>query len=774
MNLRFGIGQSVRRLEDASLLTGQGQYTDDHFPGEGLAVAFLRAPFAHARLTELDLSAARKAEGVHLVAGQADLDTDQVGEIHCQHYVPWFDGREMTETTKTPMVRDINRYAGDIVAMVVADTRQQAKDAVELIAMDFEPMAAVTDVYAALADDAPQLHPEYPGNLAFEWHAGRVEEARDAILKTEQAKKDGYHVMSIDVINNRILTNAMETRPMVAMPLDDGEDGLKIWTGSQGVVGLGEQIATALNLDRDQVHLLTDDVGGGFGFKIFLHPEQVCIAWAARKLGKMVRWQQDRSEAFISDLHGRDNRSVARAVVTDQGRIEALEVTVHANMGAWLSNFGVYIPTLSGSRTPTGVYDIQNAGLIVKGVMTNTPAVDAYRGAGRPEANYLLERLMDHIAHTLGLDRFDVRRRNLIRAEQIPYPMVLGGTIDSGDMPGLMEDALEKADWKGFAERKQEAASRGKKLGFGLSMYLEQCGGGEENNIEFEFTHDGNLTVYASQHDNGQGHRTTLTQIVSHTLGCDADKIHIIQGDSRRTPRGTTGGARMTAVLGSTVAEGAKAVIARAKEDAAALLEADKADLGFEDGVFSAHGTNRSVSIMELVTNAGTDSETHPYSLKQSYATKGASYPYGCHIAEIEVDAVTLVPQIVRYTVVDDFGVVLNPLTLEGQIHGGIAQGIGQALYEYLPYDEDGQLLAGSLMDYTLPRADHLPNFSIFTRNTPCLNNTLGVKGSGEAGAIGAPPAVISALCHALEINHIDMPATPEAIWQRMQREIRS
>ena len=774
MNLRFGIGQSVRRLEDASLLTGHGQYTDDNYPGEGLAVAFLRAPFAHAKLTELDLTAAREAEGVHLVACQADLDADQVGEIHCQHYVPWFDGREMTRTTKTPMVRDINRYAGDIVAMVVAGTRQQAKDAVELITMDFEPMAAVTDVYDALTDNAPLIHAEYPGNIAFEWHAGRLEDARNGILKQEQGKEDGRRIMSIDVINNRILTNAMETRPMVAMPLDNGEDGLRIWTGSQGVVGLGEQIATALNLDRDQVHLLTDDVGGGFGFKIFLHPEQVCIAWAARKLGRMVRWQQDRSEAFISDLHGRDNRSMARAVVTDDGRIEALEVTVHANMGAWLSNFGVYIPTLSGSRTPTGVYDIQNAGLVVKGVMTNTPAVDAYRGAGRPEANYLMERLMDHIAHELGLDRFDVRRRNLIKAEQIPYAMVLGGAIDSGDMPGLMEDALEKADWKGFEKRKKEAESRGKKLGFGLSMYLEQCGGGEENNIELEFTHDGNLTIYASQHDNGQGHRTTLTQIVSHTLGYDVDKIHIVQGDSRRTPRGTTGGARMTAVLGSTVAEAATSIIARARQDAAVHLDADESILLFEDGVFSAPGTNRSVTIMELVTSAGKESEAHPYCLKQSYATKGATYPYGCHIAEIEVDAATFVPAIVRYTVVDDFGVVLNPLTLEGQIHGGIAQGIGQALYEYLPYDEDGQLLAGSLMDYTLPRADHLPNFSIFTRNTPCQNNTLGVKGSGEAGAIGAPPAVISALCHALGIDHIDMPATPQAIWSRMQHEKKS
>ena len=765
MSIRFGIGQPIRRIEDLPLVTGQGQYTDDVLPGEGLAVVFLRSPVAHGILTSLDLSAAKKAKGVRLVACQADLDKQKIGEIQCQFYCEFPDGAPVKKTTKPPMVRDVIRYAGDILAMVVADTKEHALNALELIEMDIDELPAVTDVYAALKEGAPQLYKEYPNNLAFEWHAGKVSEARQALTE----KASGKRLVEIDVVNNRIMINSMETRPMVAGPSEDGK-GLKIWMGSQGVVGLAKQIASALKMKPDELQVISGDVGGSFGFKIFLHPEQVCIAWAAREIGELIRWQQDRSEAFISDLHGRDNRSIARALVADDGKIEALEVIVHANMGAWLSNFSIYIPTMSGSRTLSGCYDIQVVGLVVKGVMTNTPAVDAYRGAGRPEANYLLERLMDHIAKLLDIDRIEVRRKNLIKAEQIPYPMVLGGDIDSGDMPALMAEALSVADWQGFPKRRKAAEKDGQFLGIGLAMYLEQCGGGEETDIELEFAKDGRLTVYASQHDNGQGHRTTLTQILSDRLGYDAELITILQGDSLRTPAGTTGGARMAAVLGSTLAEAAKSVIAKASIDAAQILEVKADEVDFEDGVFSTRKHNRSVTLEELVTLKGKEDSPHPYSLKQSYATKGATYPYGCHIAEVAIDRATYEVSVTRFTVVDDFGRVINPLTLEGQIQGGIAQGIGQALYEYLVYDEGGQLLSGSLMDYTLPRADHLPSFDIYTRNTPAKNNPLEIKGAGEAGAIGSTPAVISAVCDALGITHIDMPATPQRIWERLSK----
>ncbi|MGC6516730.1 MAG: xanthine dehydrogenase family protein molybdopterin-binding subunit [Candidatus Puniceispirillaceae bacterium] len=757
--MKFGIGQSIERIEDDALITGKGQYSDDILPGQGLHVAFLRAPYGHATLISLDCEEAKQADGVVLVATQTDLDADHVGNVKCQYYVDWFDGRPMAPSEKKPMVSGKNAHAGDIVAMVVATTRRQAAKALDLIEADFEPLEAVTDVYKALEKQAPQVNAAYPGNIAFEWHCGKVEETRAELAKP---LKDGEQIISVDVVNNRILTNSMETRPLVMVPQDDG---LIVYSGSQGAVGLAEQISEAVNLPADNLQLITGDVGGGFGFKIFLHPEQICVAWAALKLGKIVRWQQERSEAFLSDLFGRDNRTKAHAKIDETGRVLAYLVDNHANMGSWLSNFGVYIPTASASRTLTTIYDIQTAGMIVKGVMTNTPAVDAYRGAGRPEANYVLERMMDHISAALSLPREEVRRRNMIKADQIPYKMLIGGTIDSGEMPQLMDEAMQKADWHGFASRKKEAERKGRFLGIGLAMYLEQSGNGAEKDIEFSFAQDGRLTIYASQQDNGQAHRTTLTQIASDILGYEANAIIVKQGDSHRNPRGTTGGARMTAVLGSTVAEASYQVIEKAKLLAADILEALPEDIEFQEGVLRADKTNHSISLHELAVKVAETEDSHPLSLKHSYKTKGATYPYGCHIVEIEVNPEDCKAKITRYVVVDDFGVVVNPLTLHGQIHGGIAQGVGQALYEYLPYDEFGQLLAGSLMDYSLPRSDHLPSFQISTRNTPCLNNTLGVKGSGEAGAIGAPPAVISALCDAIGTTHIDMPATPQAIF---------
>ena len=764
--MKFGVGQAVKRIEDANLLIGKGNYTDDQMPGHGMAVAFLRSPFAHANLIHLDLSDARTSDGVHLAAGQAEMDADNVGEIHCQQYVENRDGSQIPRTTKPAMARDIIRHAGDIVAMVVAETRQQALDAIELVDVEYAPIDAVCDVYEAVAPDAPQLYDCYPNNTVFTWEAGTIDKARSTI---DAAIAEGARLVEVDVINSRVMPNAMETRPMVAQPLAD-IGGLRIWSGSQGPVGLSAQIAKALNLDADQIQLLTGDVGGGFGYKIFLHPEQLCIAWAAKVLGKTVRWQQDRSDSYLSDLHGRDNRTKARAAVNERGKLLALDVVVHANMGAWLSNFGIYIPTLSACRTLTGPYDIAVAGMEVRGIVTNTPAVDAFRGAGRPEANYLLERLMDHIADEMNMEKVDVRLVNLIKPEQIPYKMVEGGTVDSGDMPALLAEAMEKADWQGFSSRRKTSEERGKWRGIGLSMYLEQCGGGGNAGVDIEFHKDGTVTVYAAQQDNGQAHRTTLTQIFSSSLGYDAGLIKIVQGDSLRTPPGTTGGARMSAVLGSTLMQSAGLIVETAMPFASEHLQAEISDIQFVEGIFIASGTNRSVTIEELVKLIGTDDPAlHPLNRVHSYTTDGATYPYGCHIVEMEVDQQTFRPEIVNYTVVDDFGEIINPLTLEGQIHGGIAQGIGQALYEHVAYDQDGQLLAGSLMDYALPRADHMPFFAISRRGTRCQNNLLGVKGAGEAGAIGAPPAIISALCDALGIVHIDMPATLENIWQKMK-----
>ncbi len=763
--MKFGIGQSTARVEDRRLLIGAGRYSDDIAPGQGLRVAFLRAPYAHAHLLNIDLEAARQMDGVHLVATQADLDADHIGDVLCQYRPPLIGGGKMQLVSKPAMVRDINRHAGDIVAMVVADRQETADSAIELIAAEFEPMPAVTDIYEAMKDGAPQLYDCYPNNIAFEWGAGKLDETEVAM---NAAIADGHQIVEIDVVNSRVVINSMETRPMVAAP--GAKDGtLDIWCGTQGVVGIAEQIAKALSMERGDVRVQTGDVGGSFGFKIFLHPEQICIAWAARRLGQMVRWQQERSDGFLSDLHGRDNRSRARAAIDKTGRILALQVTAHANMGAWLSNFSTYIPTLSGSRTLTTNYDIQAASLRVIGVMTNTPAVDAYRGAGRPEANYLMERLMDHIAAETGHSRIDVRRVNMIKPSQIPYAMVCGGTIDSGEMTELFDMALATADVAGFAKRKAESAENGKLRGIGFGMYLEQCGNGADDGVDIEFRDDGRVILYGSQQCNGQGHQTTVTQILSDRLGYDADLITVKQGDSNRSPRGTTGGARMTAVLGSATAVAAAKIIDLAKPFAAKALECDEDHLNFTDGLFLRQDTNRSIAIEDLVRQLAISGEKHRLNWAQPYETDGATYPYGCHIIELEIDRQTCAVEIASYHVVDDFGLVINPLTLEGQIHGGIAQGVGQALLEHVVYDDSGQLLAGSLMDYALPRADHFPGFQISTRNTACANNALGIKGSGEAGAIGAPQAVISAICDALDITHIDMPATPLAIFNAMK-----
>ena len=759
--MKFGIGQSAARVEDRQLLVGAGCFSDDVAPGQGLRIAFLRAPHAHARMRTPDVSAARKLAGVHLVATQADLDAENIGDIECQFCPPLIGGGEMQLVSKPAMARDIIRHAGDIIAMVAAETEDIAESAIELIEVEYQPMPAVTDIYAAMADDAPQLYTCYPNNIAFRWGAGDLDGA-DQVMKGAIA--NGHKIVEVDVVNNRVVINSIETRPMVAAP-GDRPGSLNIWCGTQGVVGIAEQIAKCLSMDLADVRVQTGDVGGSFGFKIFLHPEQVCIAWAARKLGAMVRWQQSRSDCFLSDLNGRDNRSQARAAIDETGHILALQVTAHANMGAWLSNFSTYIPTLSGCRTLTTVYDIKAASLQVIGVMTNTPAVDAYRGAGRPEANYLMERLMDHIASETGHSRLDVRRVNMIKAAQMPYEMVSGGTIDSGEIPQLFEAAIKQADVAGFASRREQSATQNKLRGIGFGMYLEQCGGGTDEGVDIEFLDDGRIVLHGSQQCNGQGHRTTVTQILSDRLGYDADLITVHQGDSSRSPRGTTGGARMTSVLGSAAAKAAAKIIDVATPLAAEMLECDTSVLVFSDGLFLVNNTNQSLAIEDLVRRLAQPGRAHQLNCAQSYETDGATYPYGCHIVEVEIDKATCAVQIARYSVMDDFGLVINPMTLAGQIHGGIAQGVGQALLEHVVYDESGQLLAGSLMDYALPRADHFPGFAIDMRNTPCANNLLGIKGAGEAGAIGAPQAVISAVCDALQITHIDMPATPLEIF---------
>ncbi|MDC3311647.1 xanthine dehydrogenase family protein molybdopterin-binding subunit [Alphaproteobacteria bacterium] len=768
--MKFGIGQAVKRVEDKVLLTGTGNFTDDVNVGEGLAIHFVRSVHAHAQINKIEFEQASMQPGVHLIATQSDLDEDNIGEIQCLTLVDNLDGRELIPVSRPPMSRGIARCAGDIIAMIVADTKEQAIDASELIEIDYQPLEAVVDVISAQSDDAPQLYPEYPKNRVFQWRTGNHEAT---IHQFEHARQAEDSIVELTVINNRIAPNALEMRQIVAMPDPESEteDGLLIWCGTQGTVSISRQIAKALNMPSDMIHVRSGNVGGGFGYKIFLHPEQLCASWAAKKLKKKLRWQQDRSEGFVSDLQGRDILSSAKALVSKTGKIKAVQFHNQANLGSWLSNFGIYVPTTSTSRTLTTLYDISYVSLEVTGVVTNTPAVDAYRGAGRPEANYTMERLMDKIAFDLNINRIEVRKINMIQPHQIPYETVCSGTIDSGDMPALFEAALKNADIDGFALRKKASEENGFIRGVGIALYLESCGNGKDGGVDIAFNNQGEVIIHAAQMENGQGHQTTLTQIFSDRLGYDAEKIKIIQGDSRRSPSGNTGGARMTVILGSATAQAAEKILQRAKPLAADLLNCNELEIEFEEGIFRHAQTNDTVTIEQLAKSLFRDDGPHPFDIKHVYTTDGPSFPYGCHIVEVEIDKTTLVPQIKKYSVTDDLGDVINPDTLAGQIHGGIAQGVGQAMYENVVYDKTGQCLTGSLMDYTLPRADHLTMVSHHLSNTKCQNNYLGVKGVGEAGTIGAPPAVVSAICDALSVAHIDMPITLSKLWKNTKKQ---
>ena len=767
--MKFGIGQAVKRVEDKVLITGTGNFTDDVNVGEGMAIHFVRSAHAHANVKHINFEEASKRSGVKLIATQKELDDENIGEIECLDLVTNSDGSEISPSARPPMARGVVRCAGDIVAMVVAETKEQALDAAELIEIDYDVMPAVVDTKSALAPNAPQLYTQYPGNQVFHWQAGNHDET---MQQFETACMPDDSIVELSVINNRIAPNAMEMRQIIAMPHPDtkDEDELLIWCGTQGTVSLSRQISKALNLPREKVHLRSGNVGGGFGYKIFLHPEQLCVSWAAQKLRSTVRWQQDRSEGFVSDLQGRDVQSSAKALVSNTGKIKALQFKNQANLGSWLSNFGIYVPTKSTCRTLTTLYDIAFVSFEVTGVVTNTPAIDAYRGAGRPEANYMMERLMDKIAFDLKLDRIEVRKANLIQPEQIPYKTVCSGTIDSGDMPALFNAALKNADVSGFKERQKNSLENGFLRGLGISLYLESCGNGKDGGVDISFDEAGCVIINAAQMENGQGHQTTLTQIFSDRLGYDVEKIKVIQGDSRRSPAGNTGGARMTVIQGSATAQAAEQILERAKPLAGDVLECDPSELVFEEGIFRHAHSNKTVAIEHLAQTLFEQDKPHPFDIKHVYTTDGPSFPYGCHIVEVEIDKATLVPQIKKYTVTDDLGGVINPDTLAGQIHGGIAQGVGQALYENLVYDETGQCLSGSLMDYTLPRADHLTMISHYLNNTKCKNNYLGVKGVGEAGTIGAPPAVVSAMCDALSVAHIDMPVTLSKIWKNRKK----
>ena len=767
--MKFGVGQSVRRIEDQRLLTGTGRYTDDISLPRQTHAYFLRSPHAHARLTKVDAAAARTAPGVVGVVTGADLEKAGVGPIPCMVPMRNRDGSTMTMPKRPAIATERVRFVGDIVALVVAESFAQAKDAAELIEVEYEELPAVSGTAAALEEGAAQVWDFAKNNIVFDWTLGN-----ETAMKAAFAKAD--RVVKVDLVNNRVVPTSLEPR-VAAASWSPGDGRFTLYASSQGGHTLRKVLCEyVFKIPEHQMRVVTGDVGGGFGMKIFVYPEYAVVLHAARAFGRPVRWASERGEAFLSDTHGRDHLTHVELALDKEARFLGLHVSTVANLGAYLSHYGPFIPTLAGSNMLTGVYAIPAAFVEVKGVYTNTSPVDAYRGAGRPEAAYVIERVVDAAARETGLPPDEIRRRNFIAPSAMPFTTPLGATFDCGDFARNLGDAVRTADVAGFAARRDAAAKDGRLRGLGMAYYIEICGGGSDETAQIRFEPGGGVTVLIGSQTNGQGHETTYVQIVSDRLGVPIDTIRVVQGDTDQIAYGTgTGGSRAAAVGGSAIHSASERIINKGKALAAHFLEAAEADIEFKDGTFSIAGTDRRMAITEVARLSHTPGKL-PSGMSAgldesaNFNPPAFTYPNGCHIAEIEIDKATGVTQVARYSVVDDFGSVINPLLLEGQVHGGTAQGIGQALYEACVYDGDsGQLITGSLMDYCLPRADNLPFFTFRYNEIPTKANPLGVKGAGEAGAIGAPPAVINALVDALSaygIRHIDMPATPEKVWR--------
>jgi carbon-monoxide dehydrogenase large subunit len=764
---KFGLSQSVRRVEDPRLLTGRGNYTDDiSIPGQ-VHGTVLRSPHAHARITGIDISPAMEVPGVLAVITGADLQAAGLGEVPCAIPLKNRDGTPRSETPRLALATDTVRHVGDPVAFVVAETPQAARDGAEAVMVDYDVMPAITDLAAAHLPGAPEVWASAPGNICFDWEAGDKE-------KTDAAFARAAHVTRLTVVNNRVVVASIEARAAVA-----GWEGgkLTLHTNTQGSWLVKNLLANQVfNIPAEDVRVITPDVGGGFGMKLYLYAEHVLVAFAARQVGRPVKWASERTEAFQSDTHGRDNITLGELALDKDGKFLAMRTKNYANMGAYLSTFAPFIPTGAGTKVLASVYGFEAIHANVLGVMTHTVPVDAYRGAGRPESNYLVERLIDTAAREIGIDRVELRRRNMVSQAQMPFVTAMGQRYDSGDFRQLLDTAMAKIDWAGFEARRADAKARGKQRGIGVAYYLEATGGGPTENAKVVFAEDGMVDVYVGTQSTGQGHETAYAMLTSHELGIPMEKIRIRQGDSETLPEGGgTGGARSLYSEGQAILVTTASVIEKGKQAAAEHLETSVADIEFtpQGGRFAVAGTDRGVGILELAAAqrqrvAAGQSATLLDALETA-KIEAHTFPNGCHVAEVEVDPETGIVSVPRYIVVDDVGHALNPLIVRGQVHGGVAQGLGQALFERTAYDNgSGQLLSASFMDYALPRAQDLPDIDVDLIEVDCQTNPLGVKGAGEAGAVGSPPAVINALVDALGGKVVDMPATPETVWKAL------
>jgi aerobic carbon-monoxide dehydrogenase large subunit len=781
------IGTPVRRREDYRFLTGQGTYTDDiNRPGQ-LYAYILRSPHANARITRMDASAAAKAAGVVAVYTGKDMAADEIGGLPCGWLVNSKDGSPMKEPPHPVLAVDRVRHVGDPVAVVIADSLGQARDAAENISVDYAVEPAVVDPADALKPSAPQVWPEAPGNICYDWHLGDGAAVDAAIAKAAR-------VIKLDLTNNRLVPNAMEPRAAIG-EFDRATGEHTLYTTSQNphVIRL-LMGAFVLHIPESKLRVVAPDVGGGFGSKIYHYAEEAIVTWAAGKLKRPVKWTAERSESFMSDAHGRDHVTHVELALDKDAKFTALKVSTIANMGAYLSTFATCIPTYLYGTLLAGTYTTPAIYVETKAVFTNTVPVDAYRGAGRPEATYLLERIVDLAADELGMDPAELRRRNFIPANAFPYQTPVALQYDSGDYQSTLELALKAASYSGFEQRRQEAARRGKLRGIGLATYIEACGiapsavvgslGARAGLFEAAAVRmhpTGSVTVLTGSHSHGQGHETTFAQLVSDHLGIPIEQIQIVHGDSAKIPYGMgTYGSRSLAVGGTAIVKAMDKIVAKGRKIAAHLLEASEADIEFKDGTFSVAGTDRAKTLAEVALTAYVPHNFPHDELEPGldetafYDPKNFTFPSGAHIAEVEIDPDTGRLEIVNFTASDDFGRIINPMIVAGQVHGGLAQGIGQAVLEGCVFDkETGQLLTGSYNDYAMPRADDLPNFELSTHVTLCTHNPLGVKGCGEAGAIGAPAAIANAVVDALKplgIKHVEMPLTPERLWRTIQQ----
>jgi carbon-monoxide dehydrogenase large subunit len=779
------IGESLRRKEDYRFLTGAGQYTDDIVLANMAQCYFVRSPHAHAKIRSIDKTAALAAPGVIGILDGQDVAADKINGLPCGWLITSTNGEPMKEPPHPILAFEKVRYVGDHVAMVVAETYEQARNAAELVMVDYEPLAAVVDVRDAQAPGAPVIHDVAPNNQCYKWAIGDK-------AAVDETFANAAHVTKLDLVNNRLAPNPMEPRAAIGHYNRAGDDYTLYVSNQNPHVERLLMTAFVMGLPEHKVRVIAPDVGGGFGAKIYLYAEDVCLTWASKKLNRPIKWNCDRSEAFLSDAHGRDHVSHAELAMDKDGKFLGFRVHTDANLGAYLSTFSTAVPTILYATLLAGQYKTPQVYVEVDSWFTNTAPVDAYRGAGRPEATYLLERIVSRAAWEMGLSQDEIRRRNFIT--EFPYQTPVALQYDTGDFHACIEQANQLADVAGLEQRKAQSKAKGMLRGLGYSSYIEACGLAPSNVAgalgaraglfecgEVRVHPTGSVTVFTGSHSHGQGHETTFAQVVAARLGLSPEQVDIVHGDTGRVPFGMgTYGSRSISVGGAAIMRALDKIEAKAKKIAAHLMEASDADVDFAGGEFKVKGTDKMVTFGQVALTAYVP---HNYPLDKLepglnetafYDPTNFTFPAGTYICEVEIDPATGVVRVDRFTAVDDFGTIINPMIVEGQVHGGLVQGIGQALMEHCVYDrETGQLLTGSFMDYAMPRADDFPNFTIGHVCTPCTTNPLGTKGCGEAGAIGSPPAVMNAVLDALAplgVKDLDMPASPNRVWTAIQQ----